>query len=76
VCPCGVQTVYLPVVGLVPAEELKPGDLVGVNKDNFLVLEKLPTECVAPARCVVCSLSVGGRPRQPVAAVVVARVQL
>ena len=39
-----VQTVYLPVIGLVSADELKPTDLVGVNKDNFLVLEKLPTE--------------------------------
>ena len=38
------QTVYLPVIGLVPAEELKPTDLVGVNKDNYLILEKLPTE--------------------------------
>jgi len=38
------QTVFLPVVGLVPAEELKPGDLVGVNKDSYLVLDKLPAE--------------------------------
>ncbi len=35
---------YLPVIGLVSADELKPTDLVGVNKDNFLILEKLPTE--------------------------------
>lgn len=26
------QTIFLPVVGLVDAESLKPGDLVGVNK--------------------------------------------
>lgn len=39
-----VQTVFLPIPGLVPADELKPGDLVGVNKDNFLILEKMPTE--------------------------------
>jgi len=38
------QTVFLPVIGLVPPEELKPGDLVGVNKDSYLVLEKLPPE--------------------------------
>lgn len=38
------QTFFLPVTGLVPSEELKPGDLVGVNKDSYLVLEKLPTE--------------------------------
>jgi 26S proteasome regulatory subunit T5 len=28
------QTVFLPVIGLVEAEDLKPGDLVGVNKDS------------------------------------------
>nr|CDS28358.2 26s protease regulatory subunit 6a [Hymenolepis microstoma] len=38
------QTYFLPVIGLVPHEELKPGDLVGVNKDSYLVLEKLPAE--------------------------------
>jgi len=38
------QTVFLPEVGLVDAQELKPGDLVGVNKDSFLILEKLPDE--------------------------------
>lgn len=38
------QTYFLPVIGLVPSKELKPGDLVGVNKDSYLVLEKLPTE--------------------------------
>jgi len=38
------QTYFLPVIGLVPAEELKPGDLVGVNKDSYLILEKLPSE--------------------------------
>ena len=35
---------FLPIIGLVEPEELKPGELVGVNKDSFLVLEKLPTE--------------------------------
>ncbi|PAA70600.1 hypothetical protein BOX15_Mlig020714g3, partial [Macrostomum lignano] len=38
------QTYFLPVIGLVPPEELKPADLVGVNKDSFLILEKLPAE--------------------------------
>merc|ERR1711970_380479 len=38
------QTYFLPVIGLVPSDELKPGDLIGVNKDSYLVLEKLPTE--------------------------------
>lgn len=32
------------VVGLVDAEKLKPGDLVGVNKDSYLVLDMLPAE--------------------------------
>ena len=30
--------------GLVEPEDLSPGDLVGVNKDSYLILEKLPTE--------------------------------
>lgn len=38
------QTIFLPVVGLVSATELKPNDLVGVNKDSYLVLDKLPVE--------------------------------
>jgi len=38
------QTVFLPIIGLVPAEQLKPGDLVGTNKDSFLILDKLPPE--------------------------------
>jgi len=38
------KTIFLPVVGLVDAEKLKPGDLVGVNKDSYLVLETLPAE--------------------------------
>jgi 26S proteasome regulatory subunit T5 len=38
------QTIYLPIIGLVAAEELRPGDLVGVNKDSYLVLDKLPSE--------------------------------
>lgn len=38
------QTVFLPIIGLVPTEELAPGDLVGTNKDSYLILEKLPVE--------------------------------
>jgi len=38
------QTVFLPMIGLVPAEKLKPGDLIGVNKDSYLVLDTLPAE--------------------------------
>jgi len=38
------QTIFLPVVGLVDADELKPGDLVGVNKDSYLILDTLPAE--------------------------------
>eukprot|EP00698_Gefionella_okellyi_P017595 TRINITY_DN5173_c0_g1_i1.p1 TRINITY_DN5173_c0_g1~~TRINITY_DN5173_c0_g1_i1.p1 ORF type:complete len:435 (-),score=116.23 TRINITY_DN5173_c0_g1_i1:486-1790(-) len=38
------QTIFLPIVGLVPVENLKPGDLVGVNKDSYLVLDTLPAE--------------------------------
>lgn len=36
------QTVFLPIIGLVPHEELRPGDLIGVNKDSYLILDKLP----------------------------------
>ena len=38
------QTIFLPVVGLVPVKDLEPGDLIGVNKDSYLVLDKLPCE--------------------------------
>ena len=38
------QTIFLPVPGLVNSEELKPSDLVGTNKDSYLILEKLPEE--------------------------------
>lgn len=34
----------MPVIGLVDPEDLKPGDLVGVNKDSYLILDKLPAE--------------------------------
>lgn len=38
------QTIFLPVPGLVEPEKLKPADLVGVNKDSYLILEALPSE--------------------------------
>jgi len=38
------QTIFLPVVGLVDPDSLKPGDLVGVNKDSYLILDTLPSE--------------------------------
>ena len=38
------QTIFLPVAGLVDVKGLTPGELVGVNKDSYLILEKLPAE--------------------------------
>ncbi len=38
------QTMFLPVIGLVEAKDLKPLELVGVNKDTYLIFEKLPAE--------------------------------
>lgn len=38
------QTIFLPIVGLVSADSLRPGDLIGVNKDSYLILDKLPAE--------------------------------
>jgi len=38
------QTIFLPLIGLVDSEELKPGDLIGVNKDSYLILDTLPAE--------------------------------
>jgi len=38
------QTVFLPMIGLVEPEKLKPGDLIGVNKDSYLILDTLPAE--------------------------------
>ncbi|KAJ2543664.1 26S proteasome regulatory subunit 6A [Coemansia sp. RSA 1853] len=38
------QTVFLPIIGLVPWTELTAGDLIGVHKDSYLILEKLPAE--------------------------------
>ena len=38
------QTIFLPIPGLIDPKELKPSDLVGTNKDSYLILEKLPEE--------------------------------
>lgn len=32
------------MIGLVDPENLKPGDLLGLNKDSYLVLDTLPAE--------------------------------
>lgn len=34
----------MPLPGLVDSESLKPGDLIGVNKDSFIILDSLPAE--------------------------------
>ncbi|KAH9817745.1 hypothetical protein DFH28DRAFT_889812, partial [Melampsora americana] len=31
------QTIFLPFISLVDFNKLKPGDLLGVNKDSYLV---------------------------------------
>eukprot|EP00753_Platysulcus_tardus_P018597 PLAT6951.1.p2 GENE.PLAT6951.1~~PLAT6951.1.p2 ORF type:complete len:426 (+),score=232.71 PLAT6951.1:72-1349(+) len=54
------QTVFLPIIGLVPADELRPSDLVGVNKDNYLVLDKLPAEYDSRVK----AMEVDERPRE------------
>lgn len=38
------QTIFLPLIGLVDPEKLKPADLIGVNKDSYLILDTLPAE--------------------------------
>ncbi|ORX88889.1 26S proteasome subunit P45 [Basidiobolus meristosporus CBS 931.73] len=38
------QTIFLPLIGLVDHDKLKPGDLIGMNKDSYLVLDTLPAE--------------------------------
>jgi 26S proteasome regulatory subunit T5 len=38
------QTIFLPMIGLVDPDKLRPADLVGVNKDSYLILDMLPAE--------------------------------
>lgn len=45
------------MIGLVDSEELKPADLVGVNKDSYLILEKLPAEYDSRVKAMEVSLS-------------------
>lgn len=40
----GRQTIYLPVIGMLEPEDLKPGELIAVNKESYIVYEKLPAE--------------------------------
>eukprot|EP01059_Diplonema_ambulator_P031810 TRINITY_DN5966_c4_g1_i1.p1 TRINITY_DN5966_c4_g1~~TRINITY_DN5966_c4_g1_i1.p1 ORF type:complete len:437 (+),score=155.81 TRINITY_DN5966_c4_g1_i1:37-1347(+) len=54
------QTIYLPVIGLVEPSKLKPNDLVGVNKDTYLVLDTLPPEYDARVK----TMEVDERPKE------------
>ena len=36
------EVVFLPVTGLIRATELEPSDLIAVNRDTYIVYEKLP----------------------------------
>ena len=47
------QTIFLPVIGPVDTETLKPGDLVGTSRDSFLILDKLPAEFDSRAKAMV-----------------------
>jgi 26S proteasome regulatory subunit T5 len=38
------QTIFLPLIGLVDPTTLKPGQLLGLHKDSYLVLDTLPAE--------------------------------
>jgi len=38
------STFFLPSAGLCLASELRPGELIGVNKDAYTIYEKLPPE--------------------------------
>lgn len=38
------QTVFLPLIGLVPVANLGPVDLIDVNNGSYLVLNTLPAE--------------------------------
>jgi len=40
----GRHTIFLNPIGMVEPDELKPGELIAVNKDSFVVYEKLPPE--------------------------------
>ncbi|OHS94877.1 26S protease regulatory subunit 6A like protein [Tritrichomonas foetus] len=54
------DTVFLPVTGLIQASDLKPSDIIGVNKDTFVVYEKLPPNYDARVQ----AMEVGDRPSE------------
>ncbi|CAI4932332.1 AVN_HP_G0046640.mRNA.1.CDS.1 [Saccharomyces cerevisiae] len=54
------QTVFLPMVGLVDPDKLKPNDLVGVNKDSYLILDTLPSEFDSRVK----AMEVDGKPTE------------
>lgn len=48
-----MKTIFLPIIGLVPHAELRPTDLIGVNKDSYLILDKLPAgKRLPPGRAI------------------------
>ena len=38
------QTIYLPVLGMIEPQDVKPGDLIAVNKESYIIYEKLPAD--------------------------------
>lgn len=38
------STIFLPIPGIININDVKPMDLVGVNKDTYLIYQKLPNE--------------------------------
>lgn len=36
------QNIFCPTSGLIPFKSLKPNDLIAVNRDTFLIYERLP----------------------------------
>ena len=38
------STYYLPVLGMVEPEDVKPGDLIAVNKESYIIYDKLPAD--------------------------------
>lgn len=52
------------MIGLVPADKLKPSDLIGVNKDSYLVLDTLPAGqfwvSILKASNAIEKLTIGG----------------
>lgn len=36
------QNIFCPTPGMVPYKQLKPNDLIAVNRDSYLIYERLP----------------------------------